>query len=169
MSAKICIICKKQKEITEYYKHSMMSDGHLNKCKSCCKEQSKKRTELKSQDPSWVEKERLRSVEKYHRLNYKLRKTKSNYDKKTVTVCKNLRRWYKINVCDIPKNIELHHWSYDHKNLKDVILMTRSNHKKLHAKIKYDETKKCFIVKETKDYLDTKEKHINYAKKFNLI
>ena len=40
---KECIICKDTKSISEFYKHKEMTDGHINKCKECCREQSKKR------------------------------------------------------------------------------------------------------------------------------
>jgi ribosomal protein S27AE len=35
---KKCIGCGVIKLLSEFYKHSGMSDGHLNKCKDCCKQ-----------------------------------------------------------------------------------------------------------------------------------
>lgn len=42
---KPCIICHKIKPIDDFYRQKGMKDGHLNKCKSCCRIQAQFRKE----------------------------------------------------------------------------------------------------------------------------
>mgnify|MGYP003666873367 FL=1 len=68
---KNCIICGERKELSAYYRHKKMYDGHLNKCKECTKNQSKARGKKLRESPEFIELEKIRQREKYHRLNYK--------------------------------------------------------------------------------------------------
>ena len=64
---KQCFKCKQTKDISEFYLHPKMGDGHLGKCKSCTRSDSDNRYKLKMQDPVWKEKEAKRQREKENR------------------------------------------------------------------------------------------------------
>ena len=46
---KKCICCGIEKDISEYYSHPGTADGHLNKCKECCKKQNRERAKKVSE------------------------------------------------------------------------------------------------------------------------
>ena len=39
--SKVCFKCNVRQSLSMFYKHKMMADGHLNKCKSCAKKDTK--------------------------------------------------------------------------------------------------------------------------------
>lgn len=41
--SKACIACGDPKPIGDYYGHAQMADGHLNKCKDCCRKHAAER------------------------------------------------------------------------------------------------------------------------------
>lgn len=152
-STKICFACGKEKQLSEFYAHPRMKDGHLNKCKECVRESVRIYGQRHSNDRDWVEKERARGREKYRRLNYK-EKYKRKHDEMS-----NVSRFYRKLGLTL-QGCELHHWNYNF--LKDVIALPIGIHRKLHNLLKYDEESKCFFY--NGELLTTKQAHINLIK-----
>lgn len=155
---KVCFKCLEEKELTEFYKHKGMSDGHLGKCKSCTVIDSKKTTELSTSTPEGLEKERKRHREKYSRLGYKNKQKELDQSKLWTQTAKykNLSRKFKT-----PKGIELHHWNYNNEFLEDVFLLKAKQHKIAHNFLLLDMEKLIFTDLDG-NYLDTKTKHLSY-------
>lgn len=159
---KVCFKCNLEKKIENFYKHKQMPDGRVNKCKECNKKDVRDNYKIKAKDENFIIKERLRSIEKYHRLDYKnkqkkwdeIRPWKNNY------IYKNLRRKFK----HIPSTHHLHHWNYNDEFLEDIIVIEKSNHRRAHEFIILDLDLKLYKTIDN-ILLDTKEKHIEYINK----
>jgi len=160
METKICFKCGRELPLDQFYKHSRMADGHLNKCKECTKKDSRANYDVKSQDEAWIEKERARCREKFKRLNYKNKpfqhKTRKNVNPIEGSTAASLKRkGYDT------KGKEAHHWNYNEP--KQVFLLSRKAHKRIHQFIvvNYDD-KFCYTI--DGDKLDTVEKTTDYYK-----
>ena len=159
---KKCFKCNIEKPLDDFYKHPQMLDGRVNKCKECNKKDVRGNYEKNAKDLSFIEKERERSKEKYHRLGYKEKQKDWDINKpwKSNSKYKGLRRKFK----DVPKTMHLHHWNYNDEYIEDVIIIERFNHRRAHNFIILDLEKRYFTGLNG-EVLDTKQKHIDYLLK----
>jgi hypothetical protein len=138
-----------------------MLDGHVNKCKECNKNDVRGNYEKNAKDPLYIEKERERSKEKYHRLGYKEKQKEWDEKRPWNKNCKktNLRR--KLKLRNKLKTHQLHHWNYNDEYIEDIIIIERFNHRRAHKYLTLDLIKRYFIGLDG-EILDTKQKHIDY-------
>lgn len=150
---KPCIRCGETKPLKSFYAHPQMGDGHLNKCKVCCREYARKRHYKKSRDPEWREAERLRSIEKFRRNRHRW-----NVGTPTHEAARSAAIRAHPNT---PTGMERHHWSYNREHWADVIFVTISVHRCLHRHMSYDADLKYFRTPRG-HLLDTKRKHVRW-------
>ena len=171
---KVCFKCEIEQPITEFYKHSQMKEGHFNKCKTCTRKDTREREEILRSNPEWVEKEKKRNREKYHRLGYK--DIHKPNPKKKKTIIENYKNKYpekylaknKSQRLPCKKGNQLHHWSYNEEHYKDVIELSVSDHYLLHRYIIYVQEIKLYKNKLNGNILKTKESHLELLEKIKL-
>ena len=168
---KVCFRCNTEKSLNQFYKHKGMADGHLNKCKNCTKKDTKKRQDYLSNDPVWVQSEKDRGRNKYHRLNYRgkhkptpdqKKKTNKRYDDKypEKSKIKSISSRLETKI----KGNHKHHWSYNLEHAKDFIELSMKDHNKVHRFMTYDQ--KTFMYKDLNgNLLSTRTKHEEYINK----
>jgi hypothetical protein len=158
---KICFKCQIEKSLDEFYKHPQMPDGHLNKCKSCTKKDVKNREEKLKLNDDYIEKERKRGREKYHKYKYKTKNTSAPCQKYR----KDFPEKYKAQIKSAKIEVLLgnrHHWSYNEEHYLDIIDISFKDHKKAHRFIIYDRERMMYRRIDNNELLDTKEKHLEW-------
>jgi len=160
---KKCFKCGVTKPLPEFYRHAKMSDGHLNKCKECNKKDVKNNYVDNTKKPGYIDKERKRGRDKFHRLYSGITKKKvskevrgkweEKYPEKLAA-----KKYSTAKL--VPKGMEGHHWSYNDNHVKDVIGLTKKDHSKAHRFLIYDQEQKMYRRCDNNVLLDTKESHL---------
>lgn len=118
----VCFKCKREKCLSEFYKHPQMANGHLGKCKDCTRKDAKERRDRLCLDSKWVEKERKR-------CRAKEAKYLSEFPEKS-KAHNAVKRSDGAN-CQ-------HHWSYRPEHRRDVIEVSVPVHFAIHRFMIYD-------------------------------
>ena len=134
---KVCFKCGQTKDVNEFYRHPMMGDGRLGKCKECTKRDVKKNKASKieyyrayarargnKQPPGYVKEYRTKNPDKYAAtmaLNNAVRDGRTS-------------RLDSCEICGSFFAVEAHH--HDYARPFDVWWLCAACHKTLHAIIR---------------------------------
>jgi len=162
---KTCIDCSQALPLDAFYRNPVAGDRLDQKCKTCRKAYQQERYRLKKQDPAFLERERVRAREKYHRLGYLTKHGHGSVDgrQKWRELFPEKVQAYSLSqhiLC--PEGYQRHHWSYREEHAKDVILLPQEDHYRLHQYIVYDQSEKLYRTREGV-LLRTREEHEAYA------
>ena len=133
---KVCVQCGAEKPLTEFYKHKQMSDGYLNKCKSCKKEYQKEHRLENVEYYRSYDKQRQKNRDRQKAVQASsLRWRKRNPDKyKAQTAVGNAVRDGKLvkEPCQVCGDQSVHAHHEDYTKPLDVVWLCPKHHSEKH-------------------------------------
>jgi hypothetical protein len=139
---KQCFKCNIKKSIEEFYKHSGMIDGHLGKCKQCCRVENITNRKKKVAYYANYEKHRFHDPKRKKQVmeaSYRMRINHPNKYKARYTTSNALRDGKLIKgpceVCKTKIKVQSHHDDYDKP--MEVRWLCFQHHRELHGQKVY--------------------------------
>jgi len=156
---KKCFKCGIEKPLTNFYKHSQMKDGRVNKCKECNKKDVqvnyrknishfKNYDQIRNQKRKEYNKEKSRVYrDKYpEKVQNAKRKwiREHNLERAAHIILKNRLRDGKVKkgLCQICKSSEVEAHHYDYTKPVNVIWLCKKHHEKIHWWLRWNERNK---------------------------
>lgn len=137
MISKACFKCGKEKPLDDFYRHTQMADGHLNKCKPCTKEYERQRRQGPNRSRI-LEKDRARGFHGPSDLSQRYKLQHPERRAAQVALGNAVRDGHVTPwpACSYPggcdsTNVEAHHADYSRP--LDVVWVCPSHHRQAHA------------------------------------
>lgn len=136
---KRCFKCGRELSPECFYRHPAMSDGHLNKCKDCTKDDNRKNRASKHDYYIAYDMKRDATPERKVALLSARARYKNRHKDKILARNKAWSRYRKIvgqqicGICGSKENVEMHHPDYSRP--RDVQWLCKRCHEALHAKV----------------------------------
>lgn len=138
MTTKTCFKCEEQKPLSEFYRHKMMADGHLNKCKDCAKIDVRRH---RIENPERVREYDRKRAKLPHRVAMRKASFEREWDRhhdrmKARNAVSNAVRDGRLEkqpcaFCGCQDGLEAHH--HDYSKPLDVTWLCRPCHRRFHA------------------------------------
>lgn len=134
---KTCFKCQQCKPLSDFYKHSRMADGHLNKCKECAKRDTHESRHFKHRERVLAyDLERAKQPHRKAAMAQRLAEYSSQFPKRRNAQGKLRRAVLAGKIQPLPcfvcgEKAEAHHPDYDRP--LDVMWLCSSHHKQTHA------------------------------------
>lgn len=143
MPTKQCFKCKKIKRLDEFYKHSRMADGHLNKCKICTMKDVKERyynpdfrQKIVDYEKKRFQTEKRKKYKKLYDLRSKLKHPGKARARNKVAVALRNGRLTKLP-CQVCGNLKVEAHHTDYRKYLDVMWLCRKHHMEIEGKIPF--------------------------------